>query len=53
MFQKDEFNPYDCTIPELIYQKAKDQKTAFVFDSEKLSLSYENLKTEVSCLHGK
>lgn len=37
----DEFNPYECTIPELIHQKAKDSKTAFVFDSEKLNLSYE------------
>ncbi|KAI6182755.1 AMP-binding domain-containing protein [Aphelenchoides bicaudatus] len=48
--EKDDFNPYDCTIPELIYQKAKETKTAFVFDSEKLSLSYEGLKTEMESL---
>ncbi|KAI6241404.1 AMP-binding domain-containing protein [Aphelenchoides fujianensis] len=48
--KQDDFIPYECVIPELVYRKAKSNRTAFVFDSEKLSFHFSGLKTEMEAL---
>ncbi|KAI6178607.1 AMP-binding domain-containing protein [Aphelenchoides besseyi] len=48
--KQDDFIPYSCVIPELLYRKSKLNKTAFVFDSEKLSFSFSGLITEMESL---
>ncbi|KAK0423761.1 hypothetical protein QR680_008315 [Steinernema hermaphroditum] len=42
--------PHEVTIPELIYRKKANERVALVFDSEKVTFSFEKLKNEMEAL---
>uniref|UniRef100_A0A914C6Y4 AMP-dependent synthetase/ligase domain-containing protein n=1 Tax=Acrobeloides nanus TaxID=290746 RepID=A0A914C6Y4_9BILA len=45
-----DFIPYEITIPELIYRKSQSNRMAVVFDSEKVSLTCQQIKNEIEQL---
>ncbi|CAD5207091.1 unnamed protein product [Bursaphelenchus okinawaensis] len=44
------FSPFEITIPELVYKKGTNSQTAFIFDSERMSFSFEMIKMEMEYL---
>uniref|UniRef100_A0A915DEV5 AMP-dependent synthetase/ligase domain-containing protein n=1 Tax=Ditylenchus dipsaci TaxID=166011 RepID=A0A915DEV5_9BILA len=48
--KKGEFIPYEATIPELVYRKCSSDRIAVIFDSEKLALTFGQLKNEMEQL---
>ncbi|TKR92703.1 hypothetical protein L596_007304 [Steinernema carpocapsae] len=46
----EKYIPHEITIPELIYKKSGNESVAVVFDSEKLTFSFDKLKNEMESL---
>ena len=47
VLQKSDYVPYETTIPSLVYRKLACDRTAFEFDSEKVTMSFGKIKNEV------
>uniref|UniRef100_A0A7E4W0G1 AMP-binding domain-containing protein n=1 Tax=Panagrellus redivivus TaxID=6233 RepID=A0A7E4W0G1_PANRE len=45
--QDNDFNPYDVTVPEIVYKKCASNRIAFAFDSEKAGLTFGAVQSDM------